>query len=787
MKCKRVLTAVMFIALAFCLVTTTVPTDSDAESTTVEVTTAQGLFDELTKAGSAGSGNTVISINVGTLDMSKIEWIPVTVDGYHGADVVTLEGNGCVITGLTAPLFKGGFAGESGIVIRNLTISNSTIISNNSQGSGAFIECVDSMELITLEKCHLKDSTISGSRTGGLIGWTSGYNKVNDGPVDTDITVSGCTVTGCTINGSGSVGGIIGHSGANPATYTTITGCTVSNNILSSTDDGGWRVGAVVGTCNVGETRIIDTVSTENTLSQTGKDVPAYQSDMFGRLVAGDTGLLTIDGVYIAVDEGTLSRALDVDDSTIEIELASPEVKLSVGAWNPPYYLGGESTMNIIIDGNGNKLNIVNKNTDWNYIRCTNDDCVVTFKNMDITNSGSNNGPWNRHDIRFYNTVILDDVHSDKAIALDGNGTLKNVTIVDDGKEFMTDSNKGAVYLLWIRANGNEVSLQNCTLGSKELTNDTRGIIINDQYLKDEVALVTLDISNSKIVTNNAMDPAILVVSTAGANISIRNLDTTGVASGEANVVALDKASIDKVDYEIPLNVEIITDDAYDAEDGVLDEGTMDMIFGDVESQESAGESDITITVDTNGLSSVTLPTDGFEDAPDFTMDIVTDAGTVSVPSSVMAGLDGTEATVSMESIALPPEYSYLPMGSVAYDVSILIDDAPVHDLGGKIVVNIDASLPSRVIHILGNGLVEYPAFGIDEDGKLFIELTSLSDIVLDYTVDDDEEDDFIPTAPSTGSGDSGDGDDTTLYVACVAAAAVVAVLAILALTTNRN
>ena len=789
MKCKRVLTAVMFIALAFCLVTTTVPTDSDAESTTVEVTTAQGLFDELTKAGSAGSGNTVISINVGTLDMSKIEWIPVTVDGYHGADVVTLEGNGCVITGLTAPLFKGGFAGESGIVIRNLTISNSTIISNNSQGSGAFIECVDSMELITLEKCHLKDSTISGSRTGGLIGWTSGYNKVNDGPVDTDITVSGCTVTGCTINGSGSVGGIIGHSGANPATYTTITGCTVSNNILSSTDDGGWRVGAVVGTCNVGETRIIDTVSIENTLSQTGKDVPAYQSDMFGRLVAGDTGLLTIDGVYIAVDEGTLSRALDVDDSTIEIELASPEVKLSVGAWNPPYYLGGESTMNIIIDGNGNKLNIVNKNTDWNYIRCTNDDCVVTFKNMDITNSGSNNGPWNRHDIRFYNTVIMDDVHSDRAIALDSNGTLKNVTIVDDGTTFMTESNKkGSVYLLWIRASGNSVSLQNCILGSEELTNDTRGIAIKDEYLGDEeISLVTLSISNTKIFTKNTEKPAILVTSVKGADITIRNLDTTGVSSGKDNVVALDDKYDSEIASTIPLTVEIITDGAYDAEDGVLDKGTMDMIFGDVESQESVGKSDITVIIDANGSSSVKLPTEGFDDAPGFTMDIMTDAGTVSIPSSVIAGLDGNNATVSMESIAMPPEYSYLPVGSVAYDVSVLIDDAPVHDLGGKIVVNIDASLPSRVIHILGNGLVEYPAFGIDEGGKLFIELTSLSDIVLDYTVDDDEEDDFIPTAPSTGSGDSGDGDDTTLYVACVAAAAVVAVLAILALTTNRN
>ena len=196
------------------------------------------------------------------------------------------------------------------------------------------------------------------------------------------------------------------------------------------------------------------------------------------------------------------------------------------------------------------------------------------------------------------------------------------------------------------------------------------------------------------------------------------------------------------------------------------------------------------VEIDSNGEDSVMIPVVGTIDGNvDFDYDIVLPSGTVSIPSSVLAGLsDGaTSVGVSMEAIELPPEYSYLPMGSVAYDVSVLVDDAPIHDLGGKIVVNIDASLPSRVIHILGNGLVEYPAFGIDDDGKLFIELTSLSDIVLDYTMDDDEEDDFIPTAPSTGSGDSGDGDDTTLYVACVAAAAVVAVLAILALTTNRN
>lgn len=496
--------------------------------------------------------------------------------------------------------------------------------------------------------------------------------------------------------------------------------------------------------------------------------------------VPTDSDAESTSSTFNVVDDESLSTALDADVNTIYIEINTSEVKLQISAWNEPYYLGGESTTKIVIDGNGNTIDFVQNNSDWNYIRCTNEDCELVLKDVNITNSGHNDGPWNRHDIRFYNKVTLENVVSDKAIALLNDSKLINVTITD---EALMISDR-TVYLLWIAANGSNVQLHGCTIGSDDLTSNARGIAIKDQYYEETNASVTLLISDTKIITKDPTKPAIYITSKKGADITIRNLDTTGVASGKDNVVALD----DKYDTStIPLTVEIITDDAYDAEDGVLDEGAMDMIFGDVESQESAGESDITITVDTNGSSSVTLPTDGFEDAPDFTMDIVTDAGTVSIPSSVIAGLDGTDATVSMESIALPPEYSYLPMGSVAYDVSVLIDDAPVHDLGGKIVVNIDTSLPSRVIHILGNGLVEYPAFGIDEDGKLFIELTSLSDIVLDYTVDDDEEDDFIPTAPSTGSGDSGDGDDTTLYVACVAAAAVVAVLAILALTTNRN
>ena len=41
----------------------------------------------------------------------------MSVDGYNGADVITINGNNNTITGLNAPLIAGGFAGGSGIVI----------------------------------------------------------------------------------------------------------------------------------------------------------------------------------------------------------------------------------------------------------------------------------------------------------------------------------------------------------------------------------------------------------------------------------------------------------------------------------------------------------------------------------------------------------------------------------------------------------------------------------------------------------------------------------------------
>lgn len=296
---KRKLCSVL---LALCMVLTLLPVSALAEDRAASDGDAlKKLFSDV-KAGEASSGDVTVTLDK-DYNLTDYSWTSLTVDGYNGAGIVTVEGNNHTITGLNAPLFAGGFAGTSGIVIKNLTLTGVKINdSTSNQGIGAFINNVDSMPKIELDNCHLTDSKITstgGARVGGLIGWTSGYNKENDGPVDTYITVKDCSVENTEITANGSVGGIIGHAGCNPATFHTFNSNAVTNCTLNSTDNGGWRVGVVVGTANVGEISIANTTESNNTLTQTGKTFPEGQSDLYGRFVPNTTGKLIIDGVPV--------------------------------------------------------------------------------------------------------------------------------------------------------------------------------------------------------------------------------------------------------------------------------------------------------------------------------------------------------------------------------------------------------------------------------------------------------------------------------------------------------
>ena len=251
------------------------------------------------------TGDTVIEL-LDDINMTGKNWTPVGVDGNHGQGVITLNGNGKTITGLSAPLFAGGFAGKSGIVIKDLTIAGADINdTTNNQGIGAFINCVDSMTRIELDNCHLKNSKIvstGGARVGGLIGWTSGYNNQNDGPVDTKVTLTNCSVENVTIEAKGSVGGLIGHAGANPATYHTITGCTVKDSTLKCTETGkSWRVGDLVGTANVGQVTVdAATSASQNFLTQENASTQKPEDSIFGRKEVGTDGLMIIGNKVVA-------------------------------------------------------------------------------------------------------------------------------------------------------------------------------------------------------------------------------------------------------------------------------------------------------------------------------------------------------------------------------------------------------------------------------------------------------------------------------------------------------
>ncbi len=268
----------------------------------VEYTSLQAALN----AAAAGTGNVTVTI-LKDVDLTGVTWDPVTVSG-PGYPVVTVEGNYMTITGLTDMLFAGTWAGKSGLIIKNLTIANSAIVndkedSEGTVGVGAFIGYPQASATITLEKCHLKNSSVEGGHwTGGLIGMAGGYNGT-DGPVFMNLTIKGCSVTGSTITGKGSAGGVIGHGSCAAWTNVVIEGTTVSGNTITSTGSSTNKAGAVMGTIgaagqattvngvtNTGGASVSATVA-DNTVTSNGTEI----TTIYGRQ-GTETGMLYVAG-----------------------------------------------------------------------------------------------------------------------------------------------------------------------------------------------------------------------------------------------------------------------------------------------------------------------------------------------------------------------------------------------------------------------------------------------------------------------------------------------------------
>lgn len=380
-----------------------IPWAADYELPTV-VRTPEELVTALTAAGAAGSGNTEIML-IDDLDLTGYDWTPIEVDGYHGAGIITVYGNNNTITGLNAPLFAGGFAGKSGIEIFDLTIADSTIKSDSTLGAGAFIETADSMQVITLSNCHLVNSKVLApeARTGGLLGWASGYSKQNDGPVKTYITIENCSVIDCELTGT-SIGGIAGHPGASDWTWTTINNPIVLNTVMTSTDDGGWRVGDVVGTANNGHIVINNAITGNNTktMPNSSDDISVAYDALVGRFVPAGTGTLEINGARYGVNTVPgLYKALEAGEDVVlvgDLDLDS-EQSNAYGITGLNQKQGG------IIDGNGNTLDVSGANGTWDSgINTTGG----TIQNITVT--GAFRGIFINHTSTHSERVILNNV-----------------------------------------------------------------------------------------------------------------------------------------------------------------------------------------------------------------------------------------------------------------------------------------------------------------------------------------------------------------------------------------
>ena len=250
----------------------------------------------------------------------------------------------------------------------------------------------------------------------------------------------------------------------------------------------------------------------------------------------GDNYVVADAQVVATADE--LAEALKADAENIAVKLAG-DLDVAISSLGQQtggsgeYKLGGENTKNITIDLNGKKLNITT--TYWSALGAKNADAVFTIKNGRMTSTGNSATPWNAWDLRFSNcNYVFEDVVFEKAVALDNVAKSTVMTGVTISDTVNTDA-----YGLWITAEGQTVTLEDCVIDMTPAT-DGRGIKIDEQYV-DAPALVTLNVANTTFKTEEKA--AILVKSKAGAVINAENLDITGVAADTTNAVWVDSDS----------------------------------------------------------------------------------------------------------------------------------------------------------------------------------------------------------------------------------------------------
>lgn len=237
-------------------------------------------------------------------------------------------------------------------------------------------------------------------------------------------------------------------------------------------------------------------------------------------------GITYFPGYTNVSNDEELKAALSANTESITVNLTADVCCDVDSATQYTNAMGGASTKTVTINGNGHKVSFIHPDSDANHI--VTNGAKLVIQNATITNSGYNEGPWNRHDLVFDCDVVLNNVASEKALAFGGNATLNNVSVSDSG-----------AYALWIKAEGQTVNIDGLEVN---MSSDGRGIAIKDQYVSFP-AKVTLNVKDASFSTQSKA--AILVTSTAGADINLSGtIDLANVAADKTNEVWVDKAYV---------------------------------------------------------------------------------------------------------------------------------------------------------------------------------------------------------------------------------------------------
>lgn len=267
--------------------------------------------------------------------------------------------------------------------------------------------------------------------------------------------------------------------------------------------------------------------------------------DYEAKLVNGRYHVVSKSGMATVSTPEAFVVAVTADKANILIQLQN-DIAIDVAnlgtitGGSGEYKLGGESTKSIIIDGNNHKLTL--NTTYWSALGMKNTtDGRLVFRNIDLTSVGNSATPWNAYDFRIENVnyVEFKNVNFNKPLALSVVKTSKLTNVSIDLLNNQVNHSADE-YALWISSACENIDIDGLNIDARDgdSSNEVlhRAIKIADQYVAEaDRNQVKLSIKNATIKSDKKA--AILVTNTAGANISLSNVDISGVAADTENAV----------------------------------------------------------------------------------------------------------------------------------------------------------------------------------------------------------------------------------------------------------